>query len=240
MKLTSKNIRLYFKRVCIISCLASMVASCAFVKPYENINHYVPFLGSIGKEHKPLLKKEFISVGTVILEKPIAVTATTIPFTKATLKLFNSVTNVKNLTGGKAPKDSVAQSLGSYTQIQILDRVGFKEALNSDKNKKVLAYLKKDPRCKLVSTVWLKLDEATTKNITAADGLFIVADKDGILQIEKVYKGKRSILNISKKEVFNYTLMGFCWEKNRRGAAVIASLTEGNRCPKSTNNSAFK
>lgn len=227
------------KQTYVFMLLTCMLVSCNSIKSLAVKEGNFPFIGTIGKEQGTVLKTEFIPIGHAVLEKPIAINIQTIPFTKSTFKEYM---NVKELSGAKSSityVDSIANK-PSYTLLTIEDRIGLKESLNNEINKEVKSYLEKDADCKLVSSISVILNAALVQELTMADGLFLMTNSNGLLQIEVVKEKQRRTINLPKNELFDYSLMGVCWGESIYGKPVIETFNDNGRCPDGTEKDAKK
>jgi hypothetical protein len=216
-----------------------MLVSCNSIKSLAVKEGNFPFIGIIGKEQGTLLKTEFTSIGHVVLEKPIAINIQTTPFTKNTFKEY---VKVKELSGAKTTityVDSLANK-PSYALLTIEDRIGLKASLNNEINKEVKSYLEKDANCKLVSSISVVLDAALVQELTSAEGLFLLTDTNGLLQIEVVTEKQMHRVILPKNELFDYSLMSVCWGADIYGKPVIETFNDTGRCPHGTKKDAKK
>lgn len=227
------------KQTYVFILLTCMLVSCKSIKSLAVKEGNFPFIGTIGKEQGTVLKTEFTTIGHVVIEKPIALNIQTIPFTKSTFKVYM---NVKELSGAKSSityVDSIATK-PSYMLLTIEDRIGLKKSLNNEINKEVKSYLEKEADCKLVSSISVVLNATLVQELTSANGLFLMTDTNGLLQIEIVNENQRHTINLPKNELFDYSLMGVCWGESLYGKPVIETFNDNGKCPDGTEKDAKK
>lgn len=169
----------------------------------------------------------------------IALSVNAVPFSKST---FKDYTNVKVQKGEKVFV-SYVDSLPTkpkYLRFEIKDKIGLKTLLNSEENKQVQSYLTTDADCKIVSSISVQMDEMEADAYLHAEGLFLTTDTNGLLKIQLVNGKQKQLINLSKNEIFDYEVMGFCWGENRYGQPQIETLNTGGSCPEGTEKNAQK
>ena len=227
------------KQTYVFILLTCVLMSCNSIKSLAVKEGSIPFIGTIGKERGNLLKSEFRSVGHANIKKPIGLALQTVPFTRSTFKEYLNAMESKGAKSSLNYIDSV-ETKPSYIVLSIADKIGLKESLNDETNQEVKSYLEKDAACRLVSTISVVLDAKSAQVLTHADGLFLVTDAYGILQIEVVENGKRDMISFPKDQIFDYSLMGVCWGENRVGKLMIETFNDDGRCPEGTKKNAKK
>jgi len=219
--------------------LACIVFSCSPLKEVVSTETQMPSIAAIGKQDKSLLSTDFKQVGEPNLAKAVALTASAIPFTKSKFKTYQ---NLKAQKGEKVYAkyvDSLPQK-PKYLQLGIKDKIGLKTLLNGVENDEVRSYLIKDSDCQIVSSISLYIDEMEADMYLRAEGLFLVTDNNGMLRIELINGKQKQYVNLSKNEIFDYEVMGFCWGENRYGNPQIETLNAGGKCPEGTEKNAQK
>lgn len=216
-----------------------MLSSCSSIKSIAVNDGALPFLGTVGKQETNLLKSKFVPVGSPTITKPIQVMAQTIPFDKSSYKAYETS---KELTGNKSALtyiDSLPNK-PKYAVFSLLNKVGLKEVINHEQNQEVKNYLVADSDYKIVSTISVLLTSDVIKEISAADGLFLSTDSNGLLQLEILIDNQKRKITIPQGELFDYTVIGVCWSINRYGKPMIETFSEDGKCPKGTEKKASK
>ncbi len=221
------------KRTYLFILLSHTLISCSGLKSLSVKEGYFPVLGTIGKEQVGILKTEFESIGHPSFSAPIAISLQTIPFDKNTFKKYQNVRETKGAESSINYIDSL-ESKPNFIQLGISDKVGLKEALNNEINLEIKNYLQKDQDSKLVSKITLVLNEKMANELINADGLFLTNGVHGSVQILALNGDKRNYIHIPKEELFDYDLMGICWEEDIYGKPMIATLNEDGKCPTGT------
>lgn len=219
--------------------LAFVMFSCGPLKQGASSEMSAPSIGAIGKQDKSLLNTNFKQVGEPVLTSAIALSATAVPFTKSTFKEY---ANTKAQKGEKVSISYVdaLPNKPKYLRFEIKDKIGLKTLLNSAENTEVRSYLTKDGKCKIVSSISVYLDEMPANDYVYAEGLFLTTDNNGLLRIQVVNGKQKHLMILSKNEIFDYDVMGFCWGENRYGKPQIEILSTGGSCPNGTEKNAQK
>lgn len=219
--------------------LALVAFSCNPLKIAPLAETQLPSIAAIGKQDKSLLHTNFKQVGEPNLTKTIALSVRAIPFTKSKFKTYQ---NIKAKKGEKVYA-SYVDSLPlkpKYLHFEIKDKIGLKTLLNSADNNEVRSYLTKDVDCQIVSSISLYMDEMEADMYLRAEGLFLVTDTNGMLRMELINGKEKQSVKLSKNEIFDYELMGFCWGENVYGKPQIEVLNDNGNCPQGTEKNAQK
>lgn len=193
-----------------------------------------PELGSIVRTASGQEKAIKESVGLPIWESPVKVSVQELPFSKAGYKeyLHNSAR-----TGKKSPKvdwDSLKIS-PTYLRLQLADKIALATHLNRESNAKVRAYIAKDSKAKLVTSVDAVVSDTLLPVFRKARLVLLTQDQHKNTSL-LVRNGKQSrVIPLHSMTVFNGKSVSLCWETDRYGAVTVAHLTsEGQKCPEGT------
>jgi len=218
--------------------LVCVIFSCSPLKKAPSAESIAPSIAAIGKKDNSLLHTNFKQVGEPNLRSAIALSASAIPFNKSKFKTYQ---NLKTQKGEKLYVTYV-DSLTikpKYVHFEIKDKIGLKTLLNSEENMEVRSYLTKDANCQIVSGISIYIDEMEADMYLRAEGIFLVTDT-GMLRMQLVNGTQKQYVNLSKNEIFDYDLMGFCWGENVYGKPQIETLNTGGNCPDGTEKNAQK
>lgn len=216
---------------------ACLIFSCSSIKKATTADSFVPSIAVIGKNENTLLHSNFKLVGEPNFSKPIALSASVIPFNKSK---FTTYKNLK-IKKGERIHVTYVDSLPikpKYLHFEIKDKIGLKALLNSEDNAQVRSYLVKDADCQIVSGISIYMNEMEAEMYLVADGIFLTTDTQGMLRVELIHGTQKQYVKLSKNEIFNYDLMGFCWGENTVGKPQIETLNSGGNCPKGTEKNA--
>ncbi|WP_437368394.1 hypothetical protein [Maribacter litoralis] len=227
------------KQTIVFICILFILSSCSSIKSIALNDGVLPFLGTVGKQETNLFKSKFVPVGNPKIIEPIQVMAQTIPFNKSAFKAYETS---KGLTGGKSTItfiDSLPNK-PKYTVFSLHNKVGLKEVINQEQNQELKNYLVADSDYKIVSTISVLLTSNSATEISGADGLFLLTDSNGLLQLEVLNGNQKHKITLPQEEFFDYTVMGVCWSANRYGKPMIETFSEDGKCPKGTEKNARK
>jgi len=227
------------KSIYISMLLACIIFSCTPLKQGTSSKTQLPSIAAIGKHDKSLLSTNFKQVGEPVLKERIAVSVRAIPFNKSKFKNYQTAKAQKGEKTHVQYVDSLAQK-PKYLQFEITDKIGLKTLLNNAENDETRSYLIKDADCQIVSSVSLYMDEMEAYMYTGAEGIFLVTDINGMLQLELVNGKQKQLVKLSKNEIFDYEVMGFCWGENVYGKPQIETLNSKGKCPDGTEKNARK
>ncbi len=221
--------------------LALLLFSCS---SFQNIgkghDRFIPSIGSIGKEEKSLMAKNFQQVGNPHLEKGIPLSLREIQFDRSKFKAYADL----KASQGTQPTVTFIDSLRvkpKYLCLQLSNKIALQLQLNADTNSNVRSYLSNDDNFKIVTQISFLDTHENSQQLLNADGLFLTQCKDGLLGMELLKNGKRIPFTMSTMEIFEYELSGFCWDTDRYGKEKIASISaDGEKCPKGTEKDAHK
>lgn len=219
--------------------LAFVIFSCTPLKKLSSTETQLPSLAAIGKKDKSLLDTNFKQVGEPVFTEKIALSISAIPFNKSKFKTYQNLKTKK----GERVLVSYVDSLPikpKYLQFEIKDKIGLKTLLNGNANDEVRSYLIKDDDCQIVSAISIYIDEMEADMYLRAEGLFLVTDANNMLRIELVNGTQKQYINLSKNEIFDYDIMGFCWGENIYGKLQIETLNINGNCPDGTEKNAQK
>lgn len=217
--------------------LACTIFSCTPLKQLSSTEIQLPSIATIGKQEISLLYTNFKQVGEPTFTKSIAVSVSAIPFTKSKFK------NYQNLKARKGEKIHVSyvDSLPikpKYLRFEIKDKIGLKTLLNEGENEEVRSYLTKDTKCQIVSSISIYINENEADTYLKAEGLFLVTDTNGMLRMELLNGKQKQFVSLSKNEIFDYQVMGFCWGENVYGKPQIETFNVKGKCPEGTEKNA--
>jgi len=219
--------------------LACMLFACNPIKEIVSTETQMPTLAAIGKKDKSVLSTNFKQVGEPAFSKKIALSATAIPFTKSKFKSYQN----SKLQNGEKVYVQYIDSLPikpKYVQFEIKDKIGLTALLNNEENVEVRSYLTKDADCRMVSSISMYMHEMEADRYLRAQGLFLITDANGMLQIELINGSTKETVILSKNEIFDYETLGFCWGENRYGQPQIETLNANSKCPAGTEKNAQK
>lgn len=219
--------------------LACVIFSCNPLKKAPSAESQLPSIAVIGKKDNSLLHTNFKPVGEPHLSKAIALSVRAIPFNKAKFKTYQNLKTQKGENTFVTYVDSQPIK-PKYLYFEIKDKIGLKTVLNGNANAEVRSYLTKDTDCQIVSGVSIYIDEMEADSFLLAEGLFLVTDTNGMLRMELINGNQKQYVNLSKNEIFEYDLMGFCWGENKYGKPQIETLHSGGNCPDGTEKDAQK
>lgn len=219
--------------------LACIIFSCSPLKKAPSAESKLPSIAAIGKKDNSLLHTNFKQVGEPNLSKAIALSVSAIPFTKSKFKTYQNLKTNKGERTNVTYVDSLPIK-PKYVHFEIKDKIGLKTLLNSAENDEVRSYLTKDSNCQIVSGISIYIDEMEADMFIRAEGLFLVTDTNGMLRIELMNGKQKQYVNLSKNQIFDYDLMGFCWGENVYGKPRIETLNTGGNCPDGTEKNAQK
>lgn len=219
--------------------LAFVLFSCAPLRNLQDAKLNAPILGAIGKENKSLISKNFQQIGQPTLARSVAISVQEIPFTKSTFKEYSVLKTQK----GDQPNIVYVDSLSvkpKYLRLEIKDKIGLLAVLNDDGNSEVRSYLEKDADCRIVSSISLYIPTKESNGLAHAAEVFLGTNNNGSLQIELINGKERQMVILAEDEIFDYSVMGFCWGEDIYGNARLETLSDKGGCPNGTEKSAQK
>jgi len=226
------------KATYISTLLALVIFSCTPLKQGVSNESQMPSIAAIGRQDKSLLSTNFKQVGEPNLDKAVALSVSAIPFNKSKFKTYH---HTKAQQGRKVQlhySDSLAVK-PKYLHFEIKDKIGLKTALNTVENAEVRSYLIKDANCEIVSGISMYMNEMEADMYLSAEGIFLITDTNNMLRMELINGKQRQFVNLSKNEIFEYEVIGFCWGENAYGKPQIETLNTG-KCPEGTEKNAQK
>ncbi|MFS4469619.1 hypothetical protein [Maribacter sp. 2210JD10-5] len=219
---------------------AMLIIGCAPLKQKGNTEKHMPFLGDIGKHSKSLLHSQFHKVGSPELKSPIALSAIAVSFDRSKFKKYTEIRSAYGESPIATQPDSLIGTL-KYVCLEIADKIGIREALNHDSNTAVISYLATDTDYVLVSKIAIMVNEATRKELTTAETLFLMDDANGQIIVQAIRGTSKSYIDLSSEEIFDFEVSGFCWGETVYGQKRIETLTSnGESCPRGTQRKAYK
>ncbi len=219
--------------------LAFVLFSCAPLRNLQDAKLDAPILGAIGKENTSFLNKNFQQIGQPTLAHSVALSVQEIPFTKSTFKEYSVLKTQK----GDKPTIVYVDSLPvkpKYLRLEIKDKIGLLTVLNDDTNSEVRSYLEKDADCRIVSSISLYMPSKEGDELAHAAEVFLGTNYNGSLQIELINGKERQMMILPEDEIFDYSVMGFCWGEDIYGNPRIETLNDKGGCPSGTEKSAQK
>ncbi len=220
--------------------LALLITACFPTKNMGNPQNFIPAIGTIGKEQKSLLNKNFEQIGIPNINDGIALTIREIPFTKPQFKTYVQFKTGKGEKVDFAYVDSTIPK-PEYLGLEISNKINLQMQLNHSDNNEVRSYLANDEAYRIVTQISVLTSESLSLRMQKADGIFLNKDKNGLLNLEIVEGNLRTFLNWWDLEIFDYQLSGFCWGTDRYGKKIIKVIQDdGVNCPKGTEKKARK
>ncbi len=219
--------------------LAVVLYGCMPLKSVQNYQSTIPSLGVIGKRNGSFITKGFQQVGFPKLTTPIALTATELPFSKNSFKEYQQLKTQR----GEQVEVNYDDSLKvkpKYLRLQVLDKIALTAQLNQGVNTEVRSYLEKDAQCKIVSEIAVYTHPMLVDQLLHAKSIFLNTGITGELEIQFVNKKKKERFALSKRDIFSYGLMSFCWGEDVYGNAKVNTLSTNGNCPEGTEKSAHK
>ena len=187
---------------------ALLIISCGPIKELGGTQNNTPSLGTIGKEHKSILNKNFEQIGSPKIEEGITISVLEIPFTKSEFKTYVQYKKGRGEESNLVFIDSIA-SKPEYLKLNISDKINLLTQLNNESNSNVRSYLANDEEYAIVTEISLLANENLTDRLKKAEHVFLVEDNNGLLILEILESNQRTLVKWSDLEIFDYGLSGF-------------------------------
>lgn len=212
------------------------ICSCKIVHFGENSStalHTEPQIGTVGLKNKNLLGSSFKEMGVPQLKEKIRLSAEQKLFTKTILSNYNKKVQ------DSSKKLEIIDSLNlrpNYFKIQISDKVGIIQELNSDENSRILEYLENTGENLMVTTLLIYFPDEIATSINNASEVYLVNNKKSAYSLELLNGDKtKAVIEFSKGVSFGYEFSAFCWSENTKHQPVIAAFRNKNGgCPGKT------
>jgi len=210
--------------------LALLITSCAPIKKLGSPQNFIPSIGTIGKEQKSLLNRNFEQIGKPNIKEGIGLSVREKQFTKSKFKSYF------NYKVGKGEKLKIAYSDSlkmkpKYMHLEISNKIALQSQLNEAHNDEVRSYLAHDEKIQIVSEISFISNSVIREKILKADALFLSESANGTLVMKILKANNSTLVNFANLEVFDYRLSGFCWKKNGYGKTRIETLNGNGNCP---------
>lgn len=196
-------------------------------------------LGSIGLEKDFILQNEFNNTSIPAYNEPIKVSLIVTPFNKQAFKMFAKANALQSAKVAITYIDSI-KTKPTYIKLQIADKVAVINALNSEENSSVKAYLNHNAHANVLMSISMALNQSDLDAITKADAVFL-AEKGYKTYVLQLYTNavKTQTIKFNQGVVFGFKGSNCCWQANKRHQLDIVDLvTKFNNCPHNTYRSA--
>jgi len=215
---------------CFTSCKTISIQKEAHTKTEHNIT-----LGVVGEDKQFVLKQDYNHTAIPEYENGIKVQVSNMDFNKTSFKAFTQSKMYQSKNVSVNYIDTISNK-PKYLKLEIADRVGVLNALNSKENTDVFQFLENKKAAHLVTSITMALNESDLAEIENADEVYLemVGKKSYSLKTYKNEKEQSSIL-FNQGIVFAYQTSNFCWKQNDKYQLEIVDLVEGNdKCPNRT------
>lgn len=192
-----------------------------------------PFPGMVGAYSQDLTSVNFTEVGVPQVNEKIRLTATNKNFTGRSLRKFNKKVLKKD------QKLEIIDSLDlnpKFYTLEISDKIGLIDALNSPSNASIRTYLKSTDRNVILTSLNIYFPREIAESIDNASEIYLVNNKKSSYSLELLNKDKsREIIEFTDGISFEYGFSAFCWAESNRRQLVITTFRQRNSsCPGNT------
>ncbi len=196
-------------------------------------------LGVIGVQKTDVLSSDFKVSAIPEYQQQIRVAVKSVDFNATTFDTYLKVSKENKL--GVTYIDSVDRK-PKFVILDLLDRVGTTNELQSEHNIQTITYLKSQKNASMVTSVSMALPEALLQEITDAEAVFLSNRAYKQYQLSLVKGGKPyKTIDFAEVTIFAYKLSFFCWSENERRQITLASIIdEKSSCPKNAYRDAQK
>lgn len=214
--------------------LALLLHACGPMRQMQKVESQIPMIGSIGKQHSKLFKKDFQKVGEPNLTLPVELSLQSHPFTSNMLSKYNKFKESQGMEPLVLVKDTTKVHMPHYFELTITDVVGLTEQLNGTDNLRVKKYLQEDVELVLLSRLFFVTNDEVAKSIKKTDRFYLISDSNGVLEL---MSDSDNSIETADLETFDFETANFCWNKDKRDHLEVAHiLMDGGSCPGSTEN----
>jgi hypothetical protein len=192
-------------------------------------------LGAIGEHKAFLLGDAYNETAVPKYIAPIKVSSSLINFNKRSFKAFQKA-NIKKTSPFEVKFIDSLASVPQFIKLELVDRVGILNAINSKSNLDVQSYLKLKKDAHIVTAISVYFEEDMMKSIMSVDALFLEQDSAKTF-ILKGYLGGKLITHLTFNEgvVFAYQTSNFCWRENDKNQLALVDIVERkSQCPNGT------
>ncbi|UII76205.1 hypothetical protein LV716_18370 [Flagellimonas sp. HMM57] len=122
-----------------------------------------------------------------------------------------------------------------YLRLQLLDKLGMTQLLNTDTHKELRSYIAQDEGYKLVTGLDITVPETEMPSFLQAEAVQLQKDTYGNIQLVTINGTTENRYFFSELQIFGYQYANFCWGEDRYHNLIIENLlSEKEKCPKGT------
>ncbi|WP_430965797.1 hypothetical protein [Spongiimicrobium sp. 2-473A-2-J] len=199
-----------------------------------------PELGSMVKLKGKLLHTQMQQIGTPQLQAPLKLTVQQLPFNSASYTTYSTYIKKAGQVNSIAYDDSLPYK-PKYLRLQLLDRIGLVQLLNSEANTQVRNYLENDPDYRMVVSLDVTMQDALMPQFLEAGNVLLQQNGHGEMFLVLENGKQQQPLDFSQVQVFNYGTASFCWGEDQFNKMKIeAILSFKESCPQGTHKKAAK
>ncbi len=223
----------------LFTALLLFIFSCAPLQSVKQNKAPIPTLGTIGKEAGSLLGKDFQYIGKPHITQALSLSVYEVSFTRSTFKDYVKFKVQRDEKLAFRFVDSLPKP--SYINLELSDKIALQTLLNQSENSDVRSYLTKDADYNMVTSISMVLSPRLKNEILESKTVFLTETKEGQLSLSFLENEETVVIQPWEAEIFDYKLSGFCWGKDRYGQKKIEAIAiNGERCPRGTENKAYK
>lgn len=223
-------------KIAILIAAFLLVSSCGVILLDKELKHKTNQqvqLADIGEKKTGVLKSEFSSLGSVLLEEKVSVTAIIHPFTKSLFKTYQKASRGQNKNVTLRYIDSIKEK-PLFVTLVVKDKVAVLSQLSQNDNSNLFKYIESKPKASIIMETSVVLPMEWMSFIPNSTSLEIISNNFGILELQmQLTDGNTKIIPLSNIIVFAYKNYSFCWTENNRGGIVLQNFVEsGGACGK--------
>ena len=232
-----RNLLMKTLRVTLPLCL--FLISCASLQNSTDKQEQIPVIGTLVKKDKSLWNSQLEILGKPNMQRAVALSLEKNAFTRSKYNTYLDHRDSDRRDTGLQFIDSLPKP--QYLSLQIADKIALQSLLNGEENSDVRAYLQKDEHYSIVSGVCIALERELSKELLAAEALYLLEAKSGQLAIAIMRDGMTATRLLPEGEIFEYSLSSFCWGLDRYGQPIVEAIRNtADGCPRGTEAKAYK
>lgn len=122
-----------------------------------------------------------------------------------------------------------------YVRVQLLDRIGLTNLLNTEANKELRSYISNDVGYKLVTGLNITIPETEMPSFLQAEAIQLQKDNYDNIVLVIINGERKKEYFFSELQVFDYQYSNFCWGEDIYHNLIIENIiSQGQKCSKGT------
>lgn len=230
--------KIMLKKSILVLCIICFLTSCKSLDIHQA--SHTPTtqqvtLGTVGLDKDFLLQKEFNNTAIPTYKTPIKVFATAAPFNKQHYKNFVKAKALQSASVSVNYIDSISNK-PKFLKLQIADKVAVIDALNSQENSTIKAYLSHNTHANILTHISIALNKKDFDAITKANAVFLIEKGIKNYALQLYSHGERTqLISFNQGILFAYKTEHCCWQENEKHQLSIVDLVSTfNNCPNKT------